>query len=75
LGLPKEIALQSIETQKALIDARVDIEDFKDPEYVDKFVRRFLILKDQADIEAGYGLSAAPGGYALGLLQSVNLLV
>lgn len=78
LGLPKEIALQSIEKQKALIDARVDIEDFQDPDFIDKFVRRFLILKDQADIEAGYGLSAAPGGYALGLLsgaQGFNFLV
>ncbi len=81
LGLPLEIALQSVDTQKGLIDRRVDIADFKDPEFVDKFIRRFLILKDTKDFEARLGYSAsAPNAFALQLFQGVarsgvNLLV
>ena len=64
--------LTDVDKQKALIDARVDIEDFKDPEFVEKFVRRFLILKDSKDAEAGFGVSSnAPNGFAVGLLQNI----
>lgn len=76
LGLPLEIALQSVDKQKDLIDRRVDIADFKDPAFVDKFIRRFLILKDTKDFEAGLGyLASAPNAFALQLFQRINLLV
>jgi len=48
LGLPTEIAIQPIEKQKALIDARVKIKDLKDPAFVEKFIQRFLIQRDLA---------------------------
>lgn len=82
LGLPPQIAFQSVDKQKSLIEARLDIADFKDPEKVDEFVRRFLILKDQEATSQGLGISPTAGGNAhlLPLLQGLgggglNLLV
>jgi hypothetical protein len=83
LGLPMEIALQSIDKQKALIDARVDLKDFKDSEFLDKFIRRFLILKDAEAAQFGFGFGispTAPNAFAITLLQNIrgggiNLLV
>jgi len=71
--LPKEIALQSVDKQKALIDARVDIEDFKDPEFVDKFVQRFLIKKDLEAAQSGFGVSATGGNaFLLPLFSNIS---
>jgi hypothetical protein len=78
-----EIALQSIDKQKALIDARVDLKDFKDSEFLDKFIRRFLILKDAEAAQFGFGFGispTAPNAFAITLLQNIrgggiNLLV
>lgn len=82
LDLPPQIALQSVDKQKALIEDRFDITDFKDPEKVDEFVRRFLILKDQEASNAGLGFSGGSGGngHLLPLFQGLgggglNLLV
>jgi hypothetical protein len=81
LDLPREIALQSVDKQKDLIDARVDIEDFKDPEFVETFIRRFLILKDAEAVQSGSGVSStAPNAFAVTLFQNnsgggINLLV
>jgi Protein of unknown function (DUF1217) len=43
LGLPKAIALQSLEAQSKAITQRLDITKLKDPEFVDKLVQRYLI--------------------------------
>jgi len=75
LQLPVEIALQSVEKQKALIDARVDIEDFKDPEFVEKFAARYLILKDSEATQQGFAFGAGstvPNAFAVTLLQSAG---
>jgi hypothetical protein len=75
LQLPPEMALQSIEKQKSLIDKRLDFEDFKDPEFVDKFVRRFLILKDAESSEQGFAFgsgSTVKNAFAIGLLQGAG---
>ncbi len=65
LGFPDQFGLLSYEQQKARLAARVDIEKFKDPAYVDKFVQRFLI---QNELQSG-GPPASP---ILTLLQPVN---
>ncbi|MDP6352721.1 MAG: DUF1217 domain-containing protein [Alphaproteobacteria bacterium] len=85
LDLPVQIAFQSVDKQKALIDARVDIEDFKDPEFVDKFIQRFLIKKDLEDAQNGFSSAGSGIGnsHLLPLFQglagaggiSLNLLV
>lgn len=74
--LPREIALQSVEKQKALIDARVDVEDFKDPEFVEKFAQRYLIKKDLEATQSGTGFSGGDS-YLLSLFPSggVSFLV
>jgi hypothetical protein len=43
LGLPKQIALQSLQAQEKAITDRLDPKKLKDPEFVDKLVQRYLI--------------------------------
>lgn len=49
-GIPEESATADLEAQGRLIESQVDIEDFQDPEKVEKLIRRFLLL---ADVGAG----------------------
>ncbi|MGV6872335.1 DUF1217 domain-containing protein [Pseudochelatococcus sp. B33] len=49
-GIPAESAAADIDAQARLITSQVNIEDFQDPEKVEKLIRRFLLL---ADVEAG----------------------
>ena len=44
LGLPETLAAADIDKQAALISERIDIEDFKDPEELKKFVSRFAAM-------------------------------
>lgn len=71
LGLPLEIALQSVDKQKSLIEARVDIEKFKDPKFVDDFIRRFLLKKDSEAGLAGFG-AAGTNAHLLPLFQGLG---
>ena len=43
LGLPKQIALQSLQAQEKAIIQRLDAKKLKEPEFVDKLVQRYLI--------------------------------
>jgi len=43
LGVPREIAFQSMNAQEVAISSRVDISKFKDPKYVETFIERYLI--------------------------------
>lgn len=43
LGLPKELAFQSLEAQARAITQRLDLTRLKKPAFVDAFVRRYLI--------------------------------
>ncbi len=43
LGIPQQIAYQSLPAQEKAITDRLDITKFKDPSYVEQFTRRFLI--------------------------------
>lgn len=46
LGFPKEFALLSYEQQRDRIMKRLDMEDFTDPKQVDRFVQRYLVMKE-----------------------------
>jgi hypothetical protein len=43
LGVPKEIAFQSLGAQELAISTRIDITKFHDPKFVESFVKRYLI--------------------------------
>ena len=46
LGLPLELANQSVEAQAAAIEKRMKVSDLKDPKFVDKLAKRFLMASD-----------------------------
>jgi hypothetical protein len=43
LGIPQQIAFQTIEAQEKAISTRIDITKFKDPKFVETFVQQYLI--------------------------------
>ena len=43
LGIPQEIANQSLDAQEKAITSRVDIKQFKDKNFVETFAKRYLI--------------------------------
>ena len=43
LGLPLQLALQPLDTQERAITSRLDITQFKNPAFVEKFTQRFLL--------------------------------
>lgn len=58
LGLPLEIAYQEVETQAEAVTRRLDIKKLKDPDFVQKFAERFMIMSDmKAQEERGGGQS------------------
>jgi hypothetical protein len=54
LGLPQELAYQSLQAQSLAVTKRLDIERLQDASFVDTFVRRYLIALNSA----GGGLTA-----------------
>ncbi len=46
LGLPESMSSASIDHQAKLINEKFDIKKFKDPEEVDKFVKKFVSIYD-----------------------------
>lgn len=46
LGLPASMSYAPIDKQVEMIEERLDIEDLKDPEFLEKFMQRFTILYD-----------------------------
>ncbi|WP_119680546.1 DUF1217 domain-containing protein [Indioceanicola profundi] len=47
LGLPKEIAIQPVESQAEAIKSRVNLSDFKNPQFLEKFLQKYLVYNDQ----------------------------
>lgn len=54
LGLPEEIAYQSLEAQSLAVTKRLDLEKLKNPDFVDMFARRYLIMLNSS----GGGITA-----------------
>ncbi len=44
LGLPDSFATADIDKQAAMIEKRIDLEDFKDAEKLEKFLTRFTSM-------------------------------
>jgi hypothetical protein len=43
LGVPPEIAFQTLNAQEKAISSRINVKDFQDPKYVESFIQRYLI--------------------------------
>jgi hypothetical protein len=43
LGIPKQIAFQTLGAQEQAISTRIDLTKFKDPKFVETFTQRYLI--------------------------------
>lgn len=54
LGLPREIALQPLESQERIIARGLDIERLQEPEYVEGIARRYLIARNGLDPTAQF---------------------
>jgi uncharacterized protein DUF1217 len=48
LGIPEQIAFQSINAQEVAITSRVDIKKFQDPKFVETFLQQYLIASATA---------------------------
>ncbi|GGB53727.1 hypothetical protein GCM10011316_27190 [Roseibium aquae] len=74
LGVGKEFAATDIDRQADFISERIDFEDFKDPEKLDRFLQRFTALYDLQN--GGPAAASIPsmligGGAPLGLDQNL----
>ncbi len=58
LGIPKQIAFQSLDAQTLAITSRLDVSKFKSAAYVDQFTKRYLIAAGNA-APAGSGSSGS----------------
>ncbi len=68
LGLPPQIAIQSVETQGRAVTSRLDLDKLQDPKEVEKLVSRYLLSRAgeaKSNSLAGYG---SPGAIALSIL-------
>ncbi|UEM20221.1 DUF1217 domain-containing protein [Skermanella mucosa] len=53
LGLPLQLANQSVEAQAAAIEKRLKLSDLKDEKFVDKLAQRFLMASDDGSSATG----------------------
>ncbi|MBI1246186.1 MAG: DUF1217 domain-containing protein [Alphaproteobacteria bacterium] len=68
LGIPKELAIQSVESQAAYLQSKVDLSKFKDKKFVESFIQRYLTQRDQQTAES----NGTGAGLYSGLLQLVG---
>ncbi len=61
LGIPREIANQTLGAQENAITSRVDIKQFKDKNFVETFAKRYLI---ETSLNASQASSSGPVGLA-----------
>lgn len=51
LGVPKQIAFQTLTAQEQSISTRIDLKKFQDPKFVSQFTQRYLIAEQQNAIQ------------------------
>ncbi|KGF68518.1 flagellar basal-body rod protein FlgF [Hoeflea sp. BAL378] len=80
LGFSSELAGADIDRQADMINARIDIEDFKDPEKLDSFMQRFTALWEIenpsfSSVDSSLLLSSSSGfGISPELMLTINNL-
>src|SRR5262249_52596822 len=69
LGFPKQLAVLPVQDQAGAILQRVDVNQFKNPNFVAQFITRYLTQTQMAQFQDDLG----PGGgdIALGTLSSI----
>ncbi len=60
LGIPEQIAFQSLNAQEIAISSRLDITKLKDPKFVESFVKRYLIENSANVASAAASSNATP---------------
>jgi hypothetical protein len=81
LDIPREVAIQSVESQAGLLTRKIDITKFQDKAFVDKFIQRYLNKMDQ-DTSNSSGanslysglLQGASSGYGIDLTGVLEVL-
>lgn len=68
LGLPQEIAVQSVEAQARAITSRLDMSRLSDPREVQRLAERYLSTRAQQ------GADGAPGWMSAAAARGINLL-
>jgi hypothetical protein len=71
LGIPQQIAFQTINAQEQAISTRLDITKFQDPKFVETFVQRYLI----ANAAASSSSSSSTPDLATLAVQGSGILV
>lgn len=80
LGIPAELAATDVDKQADLLKSRLDLEDFKDPEKLDKFLQRFTALWElengSNDFLTSSSLLGSSAGFGINadLMLSINNL-
>jgi hypothetical protein len=62
LNSPQEIASQSIDKQREYIDRSLDVEKLQDPEFLDKFLDRYLIQVRTNQLQSDQSQGGGAGG-------------
>ena len=71
LGIPQQIAFQSLSTQEQVIKNGLNIKDLKDPKFVETFVKRYLI----ANSANSSGSSGSPADMTSLAVQAQGIVV
>lgn len=75
VGLPKQIAVQPVETQARAITDRVDVKKFSDPKFREGFIKKFLNKHDMEDVSSGTGNSWVTSLFNPGGSSGLNIVV
>jgi hypothetical protein len=57
LGVPQQIAFQSVTAQEQAISSRIDLTKFTDPTFVKQFTQRYLIAQSENPSQSGGAVS------------------
>lgn len=66
LGIPQQIAFQSLPSQEHAVSSRLDIKKLQDPQFVTTLTDQYLLMKQQQNV----GTSSAPSLDALAIQAS-----
>jgi hypothetical protein len=70
LGVPKQIAFQTLNAQEQAISSRIDLKKFQDPKFVETFVQRYLIANAANNTDSS---SSTPDMITLAVQSRSNL--